>query len=68
MAQQKLGTGINVEVKGNIVTLSFDVTERHGMSSSGKTEIVASTSGNVRIPGHENVFLGLNAYVKPAAK
>jgi hypothetical protein len=44
-------------------TVTFDLTARHGRSASGKTEIVASTNGNQKIPGTD-VTLGLNAYVK----
>lgn len=53
----------NVEMKvdGNILTIKVDLAKEFGPSSSGKTTIVASTEGNVDVPGHE-VKVGLNVY------
>ncbi len=51
------------ELKGNILHLEIDVTKRLGPSASGKTTIVATTSGNQPIPGTD-VILGLNCYTK----
>jgi hypothetical protein len=63
MATENIGQNIKVEVKGNIATITIDLDKRGGLSSSGKSVIVATTSGNVTIPG-TSVILGLNAYVK----
>ncbi|MGE0227474.1 MAG: hypothetical protein AB7I38_04005 [Dehalococcoidia bacterium] len=41
--------------------ISFPLDNDEGLSSSGKTRIVASTRGNQEI-GDTGVFLGLNAY------
>jgi len=57
-----LGDNIEVTVKGNIATFTIDLSKRLGASASGKSETVASTRGNVTIPGTA-VKLGLNAYV-----
>jgi hypothetical protein len=38
--------------------------QRFGMSSSGKTIIIASTEGNQSIPEHEEIKIGLNVYTK----
>jgi len=54
---------VTVTVKGNIATITVDLSQDHGPSASGKTNIVASTHGNVLIPGSD-VTLGLNAYRK----
>ena len=59
----EMGTNIEASVSDGILTLKIDLTARHGKSASGKTTIVATSSGNQKIPGTE-VFLGLNAYVK----
>ena len=56
---------IAIELKGNIVTITLDISQTYGKSSSGKSIIVASTEGNVTIPGTD-VKLGLNAYQKEA--
>ena len=54
---------IKAEVKGQTLHLEIDLSKRLGPSASGKTVIVATTSGNKQIEGSD-VILGLNAYVK----
>jgi ABC-type cobalamin/Fe3+-siderophores transport system ATPase subunit len=54
---------IDVKVKGNIATITIDLSQNLGPSASGKTTLVASTAGNAPIPGTD-VVLGLNAYRK----
>ncbi len=56
----------NVEMflEGNILTIKVDLSKEFGPSSSGKTTIIASTEGNVAIPGHEEAKVGLNVYRK----
>ncbi len=44
--------------------IRFKLSERLGKSSSGKTTIVATTEGNISLPGHEDIKLGLNVYTK----
>jgi hypothetical protein len=51
-------------VEGNILTIKVDLTKEFGPSSSGKTIIIASTEGNISIPGHEEGKVGLNVYKK----
>ena len=53
----------NVEfsVKGNILTITVDLSKEFGPSSSGKTVIIASTEGNFPLPGRIEV-VGLNVY------
>lgn len=62
----------NFAVEGTVLTITVDLSERHGLSKSGKSEAIASTDGNVAVPGFEDVKIGLNIYtpaaVKPAAK
>lgn len=55
----------NVEfsVKGNILTITVDLTKEFGPSSSGKTIIIASTEGNLPLPERSEV-MGLNVYRK----
>lgn len=55
---------VQAEVKGKQLVITVDLTQNFGKSKSGKTQIVASTGGNVSIPGAPEGFkLGLNAYV-----
>ena len=54
---------VEMSVCGNILTIKVDLSKEYGPSSSGKTNIVASTEGNVSIPDREEK-LGLNVYRK----
>ena len=56
----------NCEMKlnGNILTITVDVSNEYGVSSSGKSIIIASTEGNVSIPEKEDIKIGLNVYRK----
>jgi hypothetical protein len=58
-----MAKNVEITIKGNIATITVDLSKSFGPSSSGKTIIVASTEGNMTvIPG---IMLGLNAYKKP---
>jgi len=52
---------VEMQVDGHILTIKVDLTKEFGPSSSGKTIIVATTEGNVDVPGSE-VKVGLNCY------
>jgi len=52
---------MNITVEGNEVVIRFALDGDEGMSSSGKSRIVASTHGNALIPG-TNIKVGVNAY------
>lgn len=54
-------------VKGNKLTIEVDLSKEFGESSSGKSIVVATTAGNVAVPGREDVKIGINAY-KPKKK
>ena len=49
-------------VKGNTLTITVDLSQRLGTSTSGKSTTVASTRGNAKVPGSP-VVVGLNVYV-----
>jgi hypothetical protein len=53
---------VEMTVTDNILTIKVDLTKEFGPSSSGKTIIIASTEGNVPIPGNEEAKIGLNIY------
>ena len=61
MWQGGTGVAISIEVRDGVVFISFPLDNDEGLSSSGKTRIVASTHGNQQIED-TGVFLGLNAY------
>lgn len=55
----------NVEysVEGSILTIKVDLTKSQGPSASGKTTLIATTGGNVKIEGTDAV-MGINVYKK----
>lgn len=55
---------VELAIEANILTIKVDLTKEFGPSSSGKTIIIASTEGNVSIPGAEDKKIGLNVYKK----
>lgn len=55
---------VEITVKGNELTIKVDLSKKFGKSSSGKSEIIASTEGNSKVPGKDNMFIGLNVYSK----
>jgi hypothetical protein len=54
---------VEMSVEADVLTIKVDLSKEYGLSSSGKTIIVASTEGNVSIPDREEK-LGLNVYRK----
>ena len=55
---------IEMSVKGDLLTIQVDLSKTFGKSSSGKSTIIASTEGNVSVPGRDEVKIGLNIYTK----
>ncbi|MBS3949551.1 MAG: hypothetical protein KGZ53_02635 [Peptococcaceae bacterium] len=55
---------IEMNLNGNILTITIDITKNFGPSSTGKTTIIASTEGNVSAPGHDEIRIGVNVYRK----
>ena len=53
---------VEFQVQGSQLVIVVDLTQELGVSSSGKSIIIASTSGNVAVPGFEDVKVGLNVY------
>jgi hypothetical protein len=54
---------VELTIDGTMLTIKVDLSKDFGPSSSGKTTIIASTEGNVSIPGREEK-IGLNIYKK----
>jgi hypothetical protein len=53
-----------MSVKGKVLTVTVDLSKNYGPSTTGKTEILATTEGNVSCPGLEDVNgrIGINVY------
>jgi hypothetical protein len=61
----------NVDIKrsGSIVTITVDLAVKGEMSKSGKSIVLASTEGNIKLPSDaedkgQEIFIGLNIYKK----
>ncbi len=54
---------VELSVNGNILTITVDLTKEFGPSASGKTVIIATTEGNMRLQDRDE-FVGLNIYRK----
>ena len=63
-----IGKNVTTEIKtaGGKKTLiiSVELDKDFGLSSSGKSRIIASSEGNASVPGAEDVKIGLNIYRK----
>lgn len=57
-----MAKNVEMVVEGNTLTIKVDLSKDFGPSSSGKTTIIASTEGNISIPGREDIKIGLNIY------
>jgi hypothetical protein len=55
---------VEMTVEGNTLHIKVDLTKEFGLSASGKTIIIATTEGNVSVPGAEEKKIGLNVYRK----
>lgn len=54
---------VDVTEKGMKLTVVIDMSQDHGPSKSGKTNLIASTEGNIVVgPPAEQIKLGLNVY------
>lgn len=57
---------VEMTVKGNKLVITVDLTQDFGPSSTGKTQVIATTAGTAKVPGHEDVIVGLNVNRKAA--
>jgi hypothetical protein len=55
---------VNMEAKGDKLTITVDLKQDLGKSKSGKSVNIATTGGNVDVPGKPGVKIGLNIYRK----
>lgn len=53
---------VAVQIKDNKLILKIDLAKSHGKSKSGKSNVIATTEGNIDITGHQDVKLGLNVF------
>ncbi|NCD08750.1 MAG: hypothetical protein EOL98_04860 [Negativicutes bacterium] len=55
---------IEMNVEGKKLTITVDLSQRYGKSSSGKSIIIASSEGNQAITENDDIKIGLNVYIK----
>ena len=55
---------VEMTVEGSTLTIKVDISKDYGESKSGKSITIASTEGNISIPDHEDIKIGLNIYRK----
>ncbi len=55
---------VKASVKGSILTLTIDLSEKGEASASGKSIVIASTKGNVELKDAPGVNVGVNVYSK----
>lgn len=53
---------VDLSVSGDTLVIKVNLKAPTTTSASGKSEVIASTEGNVSIPGHPEIKLGLNCY------
>jgi hypothetical protein len=54
---------VELSIEGTTLTIKVDLSKEFGPSASGKTILVATTEGNVTVPGRQEK-IGLNVYRK----
>jgi hypothetical protein len=54
---------VELTVEGMTLTIKVDLSKEFGPSSSGKTILIATTEGNITVPGRQEK-VGLNVYRK----
>ena len=57
-----IGDGVYYEVDGDMLTVKVNLAKSYGESKSGKSITIASSRGNVPIPGGHDAIMGLNIY------
>jgi hypothetical protein len=55
---------VDIKVVGDKLTITVDLAKRLGPSKSGKTQVIASTKGFVKLTGKAEVSVGLNVVTK----
>ena len=62
MTEERKGKNVDMKVEGSKLVITVDLDKNFGLSKSGKSHIIATTEGNISIPGRPEVKMGLNIY------
>lgn len=60
-----MANNVEVKVEKNKMTITVDLSKDLGPSKSGKTQMIATTNGNMDIEGKPGLKFGLNVYGPP---
>lgn len=55
---------MDLKIEGSTLTVTVDLSKDFGESKSGKSITIASSEGNISIPGQDDIKIGLNIYRK----
>ena len=55
---------VDMKLNGEKLVITVDISKDFGQSKSGKSITIASTEGNISLPDHEDIKIGLNIYRK----
>ncbi len=63
---QNVDMKIDKDAKGKpkTMTLTIDLQNEGEESKSGKSQVIATTKGNIDVPGCKGMKIGLNCYTK----
>jgi hypothetical protein len=53
---------VTMRREGSTLVIEIDLDAELGPSKSGKSTLIATTGGNVRVPDAENVMVGITAF------
>ena len=53
---------VDMKVQGDKLIITVDLSKSFGLSASGKSVTIATTAGNIAVPGREEVKVGVNIY------
>lgn len=53
---------VAMKVNKNTLTLTIDLAKSFGPSKSGKSNVIATTEGNIELENHQDMRLGINVF------
>ena len=59
-----MGSNVSMKVQGSKLVIEVDLNKKLGLSKSLKNTIIASTGGNIEVPGKPDIKIGMNVYTK----
>jgi len=60
--ERHLGKNIYARVKGDFLLIRVNLTKNYGQSSTGLSNVIATTRGCVRVPGRDTMKYGVNVF------